>query len=163
MSAFRRASLDPRNVAIVGSRHVDDYRTFCQHVRPLLQPTDVIVSGACESGGVDILARRYANQNNHRLVEYPVDHKLIAKYESEGMNWRAAYGRAAHDRNQQIVNHLTSQRDIMIAIACPHSTGTVDSVALMCRRLRSMDIDPQSHSILRLYSYRWECKGGKRV
>lgn len=159
--AFRRMSFDrSRRVAIVGSRHLTDYRTFCLHVRPLLHPTDIIVSGASEGGGIDILARRYAHQNSHPLIEYPVDHALVAKYESEGLDRRAAYGRAAGDRNQQIVNHLTDPRDIMIAIRCPHSRGTLDSITCMKRRLRNLDMDPESHSILRLYSYLWSCKEG---
>lgn len=158
MTAFRRTSLEPRRAAIVGSRHINDYRTFCTHIRPLILPTDIIVSGASEGGGIDILARRFARQNSHRLVEFPVDHTLIAKYEADdNMDRRAAYGRAAGDRNQQIVNYLTDPRDIMIAIRCQHSTGTPDTIARMTRRLRNLDIDPQSHSILRLYSYLWDC------
>ena len=165
MTAFRRMSFDQsRRVAIVGSRHIHDYRVFCLHVRPLLRHDDILVSGGAD--GIDSLARRYARQNAHQFVEFPVDLKLVQKYENElGMDRRSAYGRAAGERNQQIVDYLVDPRDVMIAIRCPHSRGTPDSIARMCRRMRSMDLDPHSYSILRLYSYNWDCteqssKGG---
>jgi hypothetical protein len=137
----------PCHVAIVGSRHLTDYRQFCSTIRPLIRPDDVIVSGAAD--GIDSLARRYANQNGHALIEHPVDQSLVSRYESEGMDRRAAYGRAAHERNQLIVD----DSDRMIAILCEHSKGTPNSLHRMRTKLgidgRTMDI--------RVVSYLWPC------
>lgn len=153
---FRYTPRPSRNVAIVGSRHLTDYRQFCRYVRPLIRAGDVIVSG--DASGIDSLAKRFAAQNGHSYVGYPPDPKLIAQAESEGLDRRAAYGRAAYARNQQIVDHLVGESDIMIAIACPHSRGTPDTIARMSRRLRNMGVDPKStQGILYLYNWLWSC------
>lgn len=144
---YRYQPARPRRVAIVGSRHLTDYRSFCATVRPLLRSDDVIVSGAAD--GIDTLARRYARQNNHELIEHPVDLAKVREYELSGMDRNAAYGRAAHERNQLIVD----DSGVMIAIMCDHSRGTPNSL----RRMRAkLGIDVRSIDT-RVVSYVWEC------
>lgn len=144
---YRFKPIPARRVAIVGSRHITDYRTFAATVRPLLQPSDVIVSGGAD--GIDSLAARYARQNHHPLVVHPVDMTLVKQKELEGLERRAAYAHAANHRNQLIVD----DSDVMLAVMCDHSRGTPDSL----RRMRTkLGIDTRSTD-LRVVSWLWDC------
>ena len=137
----------PRHVAIVGSRHITDYRRFALTIRPQLNPSDVIVSGGAD--GIDTLAARYARQNGHTLVEHPVDLQAVRRREAEGMDRIAAFAAEANLRNQLIVD----QSDRMIAIACDHSKGTYDSLRRMRRK-----VDPRmGGNLLWVVEYLWDC------
>lgn len=140
-----------RRVAIVGSRHITDYRKFCQTVRPLVRPSDIIVSGGAD--GVDSLARRFAVHNKLKLVEHLPDHELVAAKVAEGLDRRQAYGVAAGARNTLIVNDC----DVMIAIPCTHSRGTMDSIAKMKRKLRDLPVGSPPEMGIHLYYYLWDC------
>lgn len=137
-----------RHVAIVGSRHITDYRTFAATIRPLLRPSDVIVSGGAD--GVDTLAARFARQNGHQHIEHLPDQQLVKQKMSEGMDRNAAYGFAAHARNSLIVR----DSDVMIAIACDHAKGTYDSLRKMRTKL---GIESYRTADARVLTYLWEC------
>ena len=149
-------SVEPRRIAIVGSRHLNDYRRFCLTLRQLhiLQPNCTIVSGRSPGGGVDLLAARFARQNSYNLIEYLIDDKLIAQKVSEGLDSRAAFAFAANARNSQIVESA----DLMLAIACSHSNGTWDSIRKMRVKIEDERVPSKERAqTIRLYNYIWEC------
>jgi hypothetical protein len=121
-------------VAIVGSRHLTDYREFCALIRPYVHRDSIIVSGRSPGGGIDLLAARFAKQNGHQLIEHPIDDARVSELQSEHPRDRA-FAIAAHERNQRIVDELTGDRDCMLAIKCPHSTDTLDTIARMRKHL----------------------------
>ncbi len=142
----------PRHVAIVGSRHLVDYRKLCTTIRPLLRPDDIIVSGGAD--GIDSLAERYARQNGHKFICFKPDQALIAAKIAEGMTREQAYGFAALARNTQIVD----RSDVMFAIACDHSKGTLDSYRKMKVKLRDLGYDTAMvGGVIRLFLYLWPC------
>lgn len=143
-------STRPRRYALVGSRHLVDYREFACVIRPHLRPTDILISGAAD--GIDSLAARYARQNHHQMIEHPVDLSRVRELELEGKPRNVAYGIAAGERNQLIVNDA----DRMIAIACPHSKGTYDSIRRMRKKLEAMTLDSRVDA-MRILFYIWAC------
>lgn len=140
----------PRHVGIVGSRHLTDtyYREFCTAIRPLLRPSDVIVSGGAD--GVDTLARRYARQNRHEFIEHPVNDARVNELMAEH-DRTTAYAIAAHERNQLIVD----DSDVIMAVKCQHSRGTLDTIKRMRRKLGLGD--GQSDAMMRLVVWLWDC------
>lgn len=124
----------PRRVAIVGSRHLSDYREFCSLIRPHVRAGDVIVSGG--AAGIDSLAARFARQNHHELIEHRVDDARVYELQVEYPREKA-FAIAANERNQRIVDELNGAdgRDVMLAIKCQHSRGTLNSIALMRKHL----------------------------
>jgi hypothetical protein len=155
VTRFAFVSSHARHVAIVGSRHLNDYRKFCTAIRPLLRSGDVIVSGRSPGGGIDILAAKFARQNGHQLIEYPIDQSLIDQKVAEGLDSRAAFAFAAMARNTQIVQ----RSDIMIAIPCDHSRGTMDSIRKFRVKIADEDTGRRGGGgqVIRLFNFLWDC------
>lgn len=82
-------------LAIVGSRHHNDYEKFCKHVHNYIEKIgkpQLIISGG--ASGIDTMAKRFATENNYEFIEYIAD-------------W-TKYGKSAGPkRNQLIVNDAT--------------------------------------------------------
>lgn len=100
-----------RALGIVGYRDFLDYTLFTIFVEKVVnvKTIDAIISGGAR--GADALAKRYAKENNIKLVEYLPD-------------WDA-YGRSAGPRrNTQIVE----ASDVLVAFLSPRSVGTRDSI-----------------------------------
>lgn len=96
-------------LAIVGSRHFNDWRKFRQVLARHVYGASTIVSGAAL--GVDSLAARLARTLDVALVEYPADWKTHGK--AAGML-----------RNTQIV----ALADRVVALPCQCSRGTYDTI-----------------------------------
>jgi hypothetical protein len=108
--------LDMR-LAIVGSRHFDNYEMFCELIEDLnkLYEFEYIVSGGAT--GADSLAERYAREHAIPFRVYPA-------------NW-AKFGKSAgYRRNVQIVGDA----DYMVAFWDYKSPGTKHSIKLARER-----------------------------
>jgi hypothetical protein len=98
-------------LAIVGSRDYHNYITIksaVDQIRKHVEVTEIVSGGA---PGVDALAKRYAEEEKIKYVEFPAD-------------WKS-YGKAAGPmRNQQIVDYC----DKVVAFPADHSPGTNDTI-----------------------------------
>ena len=74
-------------LAVIGSKEFHDYQIL-KSILDTYSGIEVIVSGAAI--GTDLMATRYANKNNIRIIEFPPDYKKF------GNN-------AKHVRNKLIV------------------------------------------------------------
>ena len=102
-------------IGIVGYRYFTDYKKFCEYISEIqkyypIDKWDLIISGQAQ--GADTLAKKYADDNNIDCIEFPAQ---WLKYGSP---------KAAHVRNQLIVNHS----DIIIAFVSKKSKGTYDTI-----------------------------------
>lgn len=66
-------------VGISGSRSFNNYHTFSSHLNRILKKIDTscIITG--DAKGVDQLAKRYAKENNIKLIELHADWKTFKK------------------------------------------------------------------------------------
>lgn len=94
--------------AIVGSRHWNDYETFCAHLAG--RGIESVVSGGAP--GVDTMTARWGRGEIHLHV-YPSKPERGETFTD-----------AAHRRNQQIVDAA----DSLIAFPCQCSKGTWDTI-----------------------------------
>jgi len=98
-------------MGVVGSRNYHDYEFVKKYLDKFKNATDnlVIVSGGAD--GVDSLAKRYAEENNLRYVEFSA-------------NWQLHGNSAGPIRNRQIVNYS----DFIIAFHGANSKGTQSTI-----------------------------------
>jgi ABC-type sugar transport system substrate-binding protein len=97
-------------VGIVGSRGFDDYPTMERILLETINPMeDSIVSGGAK--GADTLAKRFADENEIYIKEFPAEWNVHGKY-------------AGLYRNDDIV----AQSDYIIAFWDGKSKGTKDTI-----------------------------------
>jgi hypothetical protein len=108
---------------IVGSEQAKfDARTEAlarQMIRNILKPGDVVVSGACHLGGVDIFAREEGDKLGLQVVEYPP--KIHA--------WEGGY----RQRNEQIANDSDCVTCITVARLPSGYTGMTFPICYHCK------------------------------
>lgn len=97
------------SVAIVGSRHFDDWDFFLAAVSAHVIGVHTIVSGGAP--GVDRMAARLARERGCELVEHHAD-------------WKQFGPSAGPRRNELIVGDA----ERLIAFPCDCSTGTYDAI-----------------------------------
>ena len=95
-------------LGIVGYRNYNNYEEFCEHVKKISGIT-TIISGGCR--GTDILAERYAAENNIPIRIYKP-------------NWDSYGKKAGPIRNSLIV----FDSNMIIAFVHPNSVGTLDTI-----------------------------------
>ena len=91
-------------LAVIGSKEFHDYQIL-KSILDTYSKVEVIVSGAAI--GTDLIATRYANKNNIKIIEFPPDYKKF------GNN-------AKHIRNKLIVEEC----DELIAFCDGKCEGT---------------------------------------
>lgn len=101
-----------KHVIVAGNRDFINYREICSALNEYDWTDAEIVEGGCR--GVDLLAKRYADERGITVKEFPAD-------------WETYGKRAGAIRNKQMAEYATSEgkeNSMLIAITNHPSRGT---------------------------------------
>ena len=97
-------------LGIVGYRYYENYEEFSEYVKDFIKGKDIelIISGNCPFGGADLLAKKFAKDNNIKFKEYSPNEQKYGK------------PKCYYVRNQLIADNS----DELIAFVSNKSKGT---------------------------------------